>query len=119
MDLSEACSMNKMIAYCGLNCEKCDAYIATKNNDNALREKTAKRWSKLNNAPITAEMINCNGCRGNGVKTIFCESMCQIRKCASKNDFETCGDCSKMNECKTLAEILSHSQDAKENLLKK
>lgn len=26
----------KMIACCGLDCEKCDAYIATKNNDNEL-----------------------------------------------------------------------------------
>ncbi|MEG1806496.1 MAG: DUF3795 domain-containing protein, partial [Clostridia bacterium] len=29
--------MKKMIAYCGLDCEKCDAYIATINNDDALR----------------------------------------------------------------------------------
>ena len=25
--------MNDMIGYCGLDCEKCDAYIATMNND--------------------------------------------------------------------------------------
>ena len=25
--------MRKMIAYCGLDCEKCDAYIATINDD--------------------------------------------------------------------------------------
>ena len=31
--------MKKLIAFCGLDCEKCDAYIATKNNDQALREK--------------------------------------------------------------------------------
>ena len=24
--------MNKMIAYCGLDCEKCDAYLATIND---------------------------------------------------------------------------------------
>ena len=36
--------MNRMIAFCGLDCEKCDAYIATKNDDQALREKTA-RWN--------------------------------------------------------------------------
>ncbi|MBQ2679883.1 MAG: DUF3795 domain-containing protein, partial [Firmicutes bacterium] len=29
--------MNRFIAYCGLNCETCDAYTATKNNDNELR----------------------------------------------------------------------------------
>lgn len=28
-----------MIAYCGLDCEKCDAYLATINDDQALREK--------------------------------------------------------------------------------
>ena len=39
--------MNDLVAFCGLNCAKCDAYIATKNNDDALREKTAKMWSEL------------------------------------------------------------------------
>ena len=49
--------MNDMIAYCGLNCEKCDAFIATQNNDNALREKTAKLWSELNNVLISVPSI--------------------------------------------------------------
>lgn len=31
--------MKKMIAYCGLDCEKCDAYLATVNDDRELREK--------------------------------------------------------------------------------
>ena len=39
--------MRDMIAYCGLDCEKCDAYLATINDDQALREKTAKLWSEL------------------------------------------------------------------------
>lgn len=34
--------MKKRIAYCGLDCEKCDARIATLNNDNSLRGKVAK-----------------------------------------------------------------------------
>ena len=53
--------MNKMIAYCGLNCEKCDAYIATRNNDRDLRLKTAKLWSKMNGVTILPEHINCEG----------------------------------------------------------
>ena len=40
--------MRKMIAYCGLDCEKCDAYIATINDDQQLREKTARAWSEMN-----------------------------------------------------------------------
>ncbi len=27
-----------MIAYCGLNCSKCDAYLATEKNDERKRE---------------------------------------------------------------------------------
>lgn len=29
--------MKEMIAYCGLDCEKCDAYIATINDNQKLR----------------------------------------------------------------------------------
>ena len=36
-----------MIAYCGIDCSKCDAYIATITNDSELKTKTAKDWSKL------------------------------------------------------------------------
>ena len=51
--------MKKMIAYCGLDCEKCDAYLATINDNQDLRKKTAKLWAKLKNAPILPEHINC------------------------------------------------------------
>ena len=71
--------MKNMIAYCGLDCEKCDAYLATINDDQELRKKTAKLWAELNNAPILPEHINCQGCRVEGVKTVFCDSMCGIR----------------------------------------
>ena len=49
-----------MIAYCGTDCSKCDAYIATITNDSELKTKTAKDWSKLNNATILPNHINCN-----------------------------------------------------------
>ena len=64
--------MSKMIAYCGMDCSKCDAYIATITNDSELKTKTAKDWSKLINAAILPKHINCNGCRKDGAKTIFC-----------------------------------------------
>ena len=108
--------MNKMIAYCGLNCEKCDAYIATKNNDQALREKTAKLWAELNNAPILPEHINCEGCRVDGVKTVFCENFCQIRQCATKKGLQTCGECPEMETCPRLRTVTSHNPEALKNL---
>lgn len=61
-------STNQLIGCCGLDCEKCDARIATLTNDNALRKKTAALWTKLNGVTILPEMINCTGCRIEGVK---------------------------------------------------
>ena len=88
--------MKDLIAYCGLDCEKCDAYLATIHDDQELREKTAKLWAQLNQAPILPEHINCEGCRVNGVKTVFCDSLCRIRQCALKKGVTTCGQSSEM-----------------------
>lgn len=72
--------MKQLIACCGLDCESCDARIATVKNDNELREKTAQKWSAMNNAPeITAATINCMGCRTDGVKFAYCSDYCEIR----------------------------------------
>lgn len=50
--------MRDTIAYCGLDCGKCDAYLATINDNQALREKTTKLWAELNNASILPEHTN-------------------------------------------------------------
>lgn len=108
--------MKRMIAVCGLDCELCDAYIATKNNDRTLREKTARRWAELNNAPILPEHINCEGCRMDGAKTFFCSELCQIRRCALEKNFETCGDCPEKESCPKVCEIWRNNGQAMENL---
>ena len=104
--------MNHYIACCGLDCETCEARLATVNNDDALRAKVAKLWSDLNGVEITSEMINCVGCRINGVKTPYCESLCPIRQCALGRGVETCGDCSEMESCEKLGAITEHNSDA-------
>lgn len=108
--------MKAMTAFCGLDCEACDAYLATKNNDQALREKTAKLWSELNHAPILPEHINCQGCRGGEIKTVFCERLCGIRQCALKKGVRTCIDCEDMETCPTVGAILSNNPEALNNL---
>ena len=49
----EALVMNDYIAYCGLDCESCKARLATINDDNELRLKVSKEWSRLNGVEIT------------------------------------------------------------------
>jgi len=109
--------MDKMISCCGLNCASCEARIATVNNDDKLRKETAEKWKVAYNSPeITPEMINCTGCREEGVK-IGHWSMCQIRLCASAKGFETCGECNEMDGCTLIAPVHNFSPDAKNNLL--
>ena len=108
--------MRNMIAYCGLDCEKCDAYLATIHDDQALREKTAKLWAELNHAPILPEHIYCEGCRMDGAKTVYCESLCGIRQCALKKGAVTCGDCPDMETCPVVGEIISNEPEALKNL---
>lgn len=110
--------MKRSIACCGLDCEKCDARIATVKNDDALREQTAQKWSVMNNTPeITAETINCMGCRMDGAKFAFCSDYCEIRKCVNAKGFNTCGDCKELDNCPTVGAIFQHAPGAKENLL--
>jgi hypothetical protein len=108
--------MNKMIAYCGLNCEKCEARLATINNDNELRKKVADKWSKLNNVTITPEMINCDGCRTDGRKTVYCDKLCPIRQCGLSKKYETCGDCNEIKSCKKVAMVIGNNAEALKNL---
>ena len=90
--------MNERIGYCGLDCAACDAYLATVRDDQALREKTARLWARLNQAPILPEHINCLGCRGDGVKTVFCEHLCAVRQCGAA--YEIPGQTRKNGICR-------------------
>ena len=109
--------MDKHIAYCGLDCRECQAYIATQADNQALREEVAKKWSELNSVTITPEMINCDGCRvEGGRKTVFCDSLCEIKKCASAKKFVSCGICEEMHSCEHVKMIASGSEAAYKRL---
>lgn len=108
--------MDELIAYCGLDCAKCEARRATLDNDDALRETVARKWSELNGVEITPSMINCIGCCVDGVKTPYCESMCQIRQCAMGRQVETCGRCAENGACDKLGQITAHNAEARRNL---
>ena len=108
--------MNRYIAYCGLNCEMCEARLATINNDDALRAKVAKLWSELNGVEIIPDMINCEGCRIGGVKTPYCDTLCPIRQCALGKKMGTCGNCTEVRTCEKADMILGNNEEARRNL---
>ncbi|MEJ5284807.1 MAG: DUF3795 domain-containing protein [Brevinematia bacterium] len=107
-----------MIAFCGLDCSKCPAYIATIKNDDNERKKVAKEWSQMFHADITPDSVNCYGCKTEGKpRFYYCANMCEIRKCAVSKGVENCGKC-KNYSCIMLEEFLKNAPVAKENLEK-
>ncbi|HOV13908.1 MAG TPA: DUF3795 domain-containing protein [Spirochaetota bacterium] len=93
--------MNKLIAICGLNCEECEAFIATKNNDDNMRKKLATEWSKLYQHDFKFSDINCVGCKIEGQHIGYC-GMCEVRKCGLSKNAKSCGLCSNYPDCDTL-----------------
>lgn len=114
--LTKELYLKQFIAYCGLDCAQCDARIATVNNDDELRVKVAKEWSELNGVDITSDMIHCVGCRIEGVKTPYCQSLCPIRQCARGKGFKICSDCDGMDRCEKVGAIIGNNALALDNL---
>lgn len=104
-----------MIACCGLDCSKCDAFIATSRDDNAMRARIAEKWSKEFGTEFAPENINCMGCLADGVKLGYCEHMCEIRKCAVARNLSTCADC-RAYACVALNGFFGKVPAAKETL---
>lgn len=84
--------MEKMIAYCGLICTECPAYIATQENDENKAKETAKLWSKQYKMDVSVDDVWCDGCLNEGKKCSHC-SMCEIRACGIEKGVKNCGWC--------------------------
>jgi len=86
--------MEKIIAYCGIICSDCPAYVATQNNDDVVRQKVAQEWSS-EQYQLQPEDINCDGClAGNGVILAFCQD-CPTRRCAIEKAVRNCAHCAE------------------------
>lgn len=105
-----------MIACCGLDCEQCKAFIATRDNNDPLRAAVAKEWAELYHAPIQPEHINCTGCHSTGAKVYYCEAMCEVRKCCTGKGLPHCAACGDF-ACAALQQIFSMSAAARQNLM--
>ena len=103
---------NEHTAMCGLDCSKCEAFIATLKNNDTLRQKVAEKWTEryqrkgYNRTSVTAEDINCRGCLSDGPIYLYC-GQCKIRQCGLERGLGNCKECSDYR-CDELVEKQKH-----------
>jgi len=104
--------MSQMIAYCGLVCSKCPTFLATQNNDDDARAKTADYYARKFGFNLKPEEINCDGCKSrSGLLIAYCRS-CEIRQCCGERGFIHCAVCPDQ-PCEKLTKFHAFSPDAK------
>ena len=105
----------KQIAYCGLICTDCEAYLATQNNDDAKRKEIAGEWTKKYNHDFKLEDINCVGCIPTDGKHVGQCFVCSVRKCGQEKGVTNCAYCSDY-ACDELGRYFEMAPVMKANL---
>jgi hypothetical protein len=107
---------DQLLAYCGLDCSQCPAYIATQADDIPKLTSLAQEWF---DGSTDHTLILCDGCRVNGGGAdhrimLWCGE-CPTRACAIDHGLENCAFCDDYG-CQKLGMVFEQSQDAKNNL---
>ena len=79
------------------------------------RAKTAAEWSKSFGHDFKPEQVNCSGCTSDGAHIGYCESMCEIRKCARSRKLDNCAACAAYG-CATITGFHKNAPEAKTRL---
>jgi hypothetical protein len=105
--------MGRIIAYCGLDCSDCDAYVATQSNDLEALERLAQRArDEFGLEDATPETTMCDGCLTESGRQIGSCATCEIRACAVARGMPNCARCADY-PCDKLASFLAHETEAR------
>jgi hypothetical protein len=104
---------NKIVAYCGLVCSSCPAYIATQADDLTALEQVAAQWREMYHAPdITVESVMCDGCLSGSRKCGHCAE-CNIRSCGVEHNVVNCAYCSDFKTCNKIQDFFTMAPEAR------
>ncbi len=112
--------MGEMLSCCGLTCQTCPIYLATRQVDREvqtrMRAEIAKQCNERYGTQYAGEDItDCDGCKSEGARLFSASKNCQIRKCARDKKIENCAFCAEY-ACTTLATFFKNDPAAKERL---
>ncbi len=106
----------ELVAYCGLTCQGCPIYWATREDDHEKQQKMRVAIARLGQEHYGVKMqpeeiTDCDGCRTeNGRLYSGCKE-CEIRSCARERKVESCA-LSRLCLRKT-PKIIRHRTNAK------
>jgi AcrR family transcriptional regulator len=111
---SREASMDDMVGYCGLKCHDCPTLRAA---DDAARRSIAEHWATAYAdcfpEGLTANSVNCTGCKGtDDALFAYCRT-CAVRLCARSRGHDTCAVCDEYPTCAALAEFHRAAPEAR------
>lgn len=112
--------MNKLIAYCGLDCLSCPIYLVTREQDKEKQKDKRKKILQLIKEHYGIELklediTDCDGCMADKGRLFSTCKDCPIRKCATDKELESCAYCEDYI-CKVLEEFFAKEPDARKRL---
>jgi hypothetical protein len=118
--------MEENLAYCGLVCQTCQIYLATREPDKEkqykMRANVAQEIKKYYGMEIKPEDVrDCDGCKTEDGR-LFSNNDCPIRTCAVEKGIESCAYCDDypprdaVRCCEALEKLFSTDPGARERL---
>ena len=91
-------AMNQMTSYCGLVCNTCPIYLATRENDKEVQIRKRIEIARLCReqyglAYELSEITDCDGCRTMEGRLFSGCNDCGIRQCARQKGVDVCAHC--------------------------
>jgi len=92
--------MSEMLSYCGLVCDTCPIYLATRVVDPEEQTRMRAEIARLCNERYgvkyePADITDCDGCRTKEGRLFSGCRDCAIRKCAVDKGLENCAYCAE------------------------
>jgi len=118
--IKEIEQMNEIVAYCGLVCQGCPIYWASRETDAEKRQKLRIEIAQICNKQYRLELkpediTDCDGCRAESGRLFSGCLKCDIRKCARQMGLENCAHCNEY-VCEKLQQFFVNDPGAKTRL---
>ncbi|MCP4348705.1 MAG: DUF3795 domain-containing protein [Desulfobacterales bacterium] len=83
----------ELLAPCSMYCGVCGIYMASRDNNQKLKDKLANAYS------VTPEQVACKGCLSDE-RFVYCQA-CDIRTCVMEKGYDGCHQCEEF-PCKII-----------------